>query len=146
MPVRTPSDVLEFWFSEQSRAHWFEKSAAFDEAIRLADRIAIMQDGRIVQIGTPEDLVLSPADDYVTEFTREAPRAKILSARAIARVRRNGEAIAGSIPADRKVAEFAKEVEASAGVFAVTDADGKLVGVVDRAAVMSVLIGATEGS
>ena len=34
MPVRTPSDVLEFWFSEQSRALWFEKNAAFDEAIR----------------------------------------------------------------------------------------------------------------
>ena len=34
MPVRTPSDVLEFWFSEHSRALWFEKNAAFDEAIR----------------------------------------------------------------------------------------------------------------
>jgi glycine betaine/proline transport system ATP-binding protein len=116
----------------------------FDEAIRLADRIAIMQDGRIVQIGTPEDLVLSPADAYVAEFTREAPRAKILSARAIARAKRNGEAIAGNIPADSKVAEFAKEVEASSGAFAVHDVDGKLVGVVDRAAVMSVLIGPTE--
>ena len=118
----------------------------FDEAIRLADRIAIMQDGRIVQIGTPEELVLSPADDYVAEFTREAPRAKILSARAIVRAKRNGEAISGTIPADRKVADFAKEVEAAAGAFAVHDADGKLVGVVDRAAVMSVLIGSTEAS
>ena len=116
----------------------------FDEAIRLADRIAIMQDGRIVQIGTPEDLILSPADGYVAEFTREAPRARILSARAIARARRNGEDIAGSIAADSKVAEFAKEVEASATAFAVHDADGTLVGVVDRTAVMSVLIGATE--
>jgi glycine betaine/proline transport system ATP-binding protein len=118
----------------------------FDEAIRLADRIAIMQDGRIIQIGTPEELVLSPADDYVAEFTREAPRAKILSARAIARAKRNGEAISGSIPAERKVAEFAKEVEASPSAFAVHDADGKLVGVVDRAAVMAVLIGGAEAS
>jgi glycine betaine/proline transport system ATP-binding protein len=118
----------------------------FDEAIRLADRIAIMQDGRIIQTGTPEELVLSPAADYVAEFTREAPRAKILSARAIARARRDGEAIAGSISADSKVAEFAKQVETSADAFAVHDADGKLVGVVDRAAVMAVLIGATEAS
>jgi glycine betaine/proline transport system ATP-binding protein len=103
-----------------------------------------MQDGRIIQIGTPEELILSPANSYVAEFTREAPRAKILSARAIARARRNGEPVAGSIPADRKVADFAKEVEASTGAFAVHDADGKLIGVVDRAAVMSVLIGATE--
>ena len=55
----------------------------FDEAVRLADRIAIMRDGRIVQTGTPEELVLRPADAYVAEFTREAPRAKILTARAI---------------------------------------------------------------
>jgi glycine betaine/proline transport system ATP-binding protein len=118
----------------------------FDEAIRLADRIAIMRDGRIIQTGTPEELVLSPADDYVAEFTREAPRAKILSAGAIARAQRNGEAISGSIPADRKVAEFAKEVEAASGAFAVHDADGKVVGVVDRAAVMAVLVGGTEAS
>jgi glycine betaine/proline transport system ATP-binding protein len=116
----------------------------FDEAIRLADRIAIMQDGRIVQIGTPEELVLAPADSYVTEFTRDAPRAKILSARAIARPKRNGETVNGSILADSKVAEFAKEVEASPSAFAVHDADGKLVGVVDRAAVMSVLIGGAD--
>ncbi|MEE8533941.1 MAG: glycine betaine/L-proline ABC transporter ATP-binding protein, partial [Alphaproteobacteria bacterium] len=52
----------------------------FDEAIRLADRIAIMKDGRIIQIGSPEELVTAPADDYVAEFTREIPRAKVLSA------------------------------------------------------------------
>jgi glycine betaine/proline transport system ATP-binding protein len=118
----------------------------FDEAIRLADRIAIMRDGRIVQTGTPEELVLSPADEYVAEFTREAPRAKILSARAIARARRNGEAVTGSIPADSKVDQFARKVEDANGALAVHDANGKLVGVVDREAVISVLIGATETS
>ena len=45
----------------------------FDEAIRLADRIAIMKDGRIEQIGTPEDLVIRPATAYVAEFTRDVP-------------------------------------------------------------------------
>ena len=118
----------------------------FDEAIRLADRIAIMRDGRIIQIGSPEELVLSPADAYVAEFTREAPRTKILSARAIARAKRDGEAIAGEISADSKVSEFAKEVEAATGAFAVREADGKLIGVVDRAALMSVLIEMAETS
>jgi glycine betaine/proline transport system ATP-binding protein len=118
----------------------------FDEAIRLADRIAIMRDGRIIQIGSPEELVLSPADAYVAEFTREAPRTKILSARAIARAKRDGETIAGEISADSKVAEFAKEVEAATGAFAVREADGKLIGVVDRAALMSVLIETAEAS
>ena len=57
----------------------------FDEAIRLADRIAIMRDGRIVQSGTAEELILAPADPYVAAFTRDAPRARILSARAVMR-------------------------------------------------------------
>ena len=55
----------------------------FDEAIRLADRIAIMKDGEIIQIGTPEDLVKNPATDYVAEFTADVNRAKVLSARAL---------------------------------------------------------------
>ncbi len=52
----------------------------FDEAIRLADRIAIMKDGEIIQVGTPEELVLQPADSYVSEFTQKVPRAKVVSA------------------------------------------------------------------
>ena len=55
----------------------------FDEAIRLADRIAIMKDGEIIQIGTPEELVMHPATDYVAEFTRDVNRAKVMSARSL---------------------------------------------------------------
>ncbi len=55
----------------------------FLEALRLADRIAIMQDGQIVQIGTAAELVLSPADSYVADFTREVPLEKIVTARDI---------------------------------------------------------------
>ncbi|MDP9138665.1 MAG: glycine betaine/L-proline ABC transporter ATP-binding protein, partial [Pseudomonadota bacterium] len=44
----------------------------FDEAIRLGDRIGIMKDGYLVQLGTPEEIVIHPADDYVSEFTRHA--------------------------------------------------------------------------
>jgi glycine betaine/proline transport system ATP-binding protein len=50
----------------------------FDEAIRLANRIAIMKDGAVIQIGTPEELVMHPATDYVREFTRAVPRAKVV--------------------------------------------------------------------
>ena len=57
----------------------------FDEAIRLADRIAIMKDGEVIQIGTPEELVISPATDYVAEFTRDVQRAKVISARSLMR-------------------------------------------------------------
>jgi glycine betaine/proline transport system ATP-binding protein len=50
------------------------------EALRLGDRIALMRDGRLVQVGTPADLLLRPADGYVREFTRDAPRGRVLTA------------------------------------------------------------------
>ena len=52
----------------------------FLEALRLADRIAIMKDGEIVQIGTPAEVVMQPADGYVTEFTQDVPRVKVITA------------------------------------------------------------------
>ena len=48
----------------------------FLEALRIADRMAIMRDGRVVQIGTPEELILNPADDYVAQFTGEVPASR----------------------------------------------------------------------
>ncbi|WP_295557625.1 betaine/proline/choline family ABC transporter ATP-binding protein [uncultured Hyphomicrobium sp.] len=116
----------------------------FDEAVRVGDRIAIMRDGRVVQVGTPEDLVRAPADAYVAEFTREAPRSKILSARAIMRDVKAGEAVAGTIGAGMKVGEFAARVEASDLPFGVADEAGRQIGVVDRQTVMRVLVGAEE--
>jgi glycine betaine/proline transport system ATP-binding protein len=56
----------------------------FLEAIKLGHHIAIMKDGEIVQIGTPEQMVLNPANDYVREFTKDVPRAKVLTAGIIA--------------------------------------------------------------
>jgi glycine betaine/proline transport system ATP-binding protein len=52
----------------------------FLEALRIADRMAIMRDGAVIQIGSPTELVLNPADDYVSEFTSEVPRARVLTA------------------------------------------------------------------
>ena len=51
-----------------------------DEALKLGDRIAIMKDGRFVQVGTPAEIVGAPADDYVAEFVRDVPRGKVLTA------------------------------------------------------------------
>ena len=60
----------------------------FDEAIKLADRIIIMNEGRIVQIGSPEDLIMKPADDYVKEFTEDLPRERLLSVKSIMKYKR----------------------------------------------------------
>ncbi len=50
------------------------------EALKLGDRIAIMKDGEIVQIGTPQDIVSQPSDDYVSEFVKDVPRGRVISA------------------------------------------------------------------
>lgn len=56
----------------------------FLEAVKLGDHIAIMKDGAIVQVGTPVDIVMHPATDYVREFTKDVPKANVLTAAAIA--------------------------------------------------------------
>lgn len=54
-----------------------------DEALKIGDRIAILKDGKLVQVGRPEEIVLHPADDYVRAFTRDVNRAKVLRAKSI---------------------------------------------------------------
>ncbi len=112
----------------------------FDEAIRLADRIAIMKDGRIEQTGTPEDLVMRPATDYVAEFTRDVPKAKVLTVAAVMTTDANG-ASAGEVRADEKVAAVAARLREAAAPFAVLDAAGVRVGSITRDAVADVLLG-----
>jgi glycine betaine/proline transport system ATP-binding protein len=113
----------------------------FDEAIRLADRIAIMQDGAIVQIGTPEELVTRPATDYVAEFTREVPRAKVLSARTVMRPAASANGFAGEVPAEAKIETVARRVIDAARPLAVIDRAGRVLGQLEREAVLAVLVG-----
>ena len=112
----------------------------FDEAIRLADRIAIMKDGAIIQIGTPEQLVLNPATDYVEEFTQGIPRAKVLSAGAIMRAV-DGDSFAGTVRADIAIETQLDEIlNADRGaVFAVHDDAGNTVGALPRDVVVDLL-------
>ncbi|MFX0545856.1 quaternary amine ABC transporter ATP-binding protein [Roseovarius sp. S1116L3] len=111
----------------------------FDEAIRLADRIAVMKDGRIVQTATPEELVLNPATDYVAEFTKHIPRGKVLSLGAVMAPLGNAP-FAGDLDAAARVADVADQVEAAQLPFRVMR-EGAPVGQVDAAAVIDVLIG-----
>ena len=54
-----------------------------DEALRLGDQIAILRDGRLIQVGTPEEILTRPADGYVSDFTRDVNRSRILTARMV---------------------------------------------------------------
>ncbi|MDH3694109.1 MAG: ATP-binding cassette domain-containing protein, partial [Gammaproteobacteria bacterium] len=112
----------------------------FDEAIRLADRIAIMQDGRIIQIGTPEQLVLHPATDYVAEFTRDIPRAKVLSAQSIMTAIQGDESSDNPVNQNTKVEELAPQVVNSDSPIAVVDDAEKTVGRLERQHVLDVLV------
>ncbi|MDJ1183828.1 quaternary amine ABC transporter ATP-binding protein [Roseofilum casamattae] len=55
------------------------------EALKIGDRVAIMKDGALVQVGTPEELVLNPVDDYVQAFTQDVNRAQVLKIGTLAR-------------------------------------------------------------
>lgn len=112
----------------------------FDEAIRLADRIAIMKDGEIIQIGTPEQLVLNPATDYVREFTRGIPRAKVLSARSVMTAK-GRDSYPDTTTADVLIEELvarAADME-KGGAFAVTNESGEIIGELARETVIDLL-------
>lgn len=113
----------------------------FDEAIRLADHIAVMKDGEVVQVATPEELVLNPATDYVEEFTRHIPRSKVLSLRSVMTPSVPVGETAGELQADLRVEAVADRIEASALPYVVVDEEGAAIGTIGRQAVVDVLIG-----
>ena len=111
----------------------------FDEAIRLADRIAIMKDGRIEQTGTPEDLVMRPATSYVAEFTRDVPKAKVLTVAAIMTAGVAGP-VDGEVRANARIASVAGRLRDATTPLAVVDGDGRRVGTLTRDAVADVML------
>lgn len=110
----------------------------FDEAIRLADRIAVMKDGEVIQIATPEQLVLNPATDYVEEFTRHIPRSKIVTIGSIMSSVRVTEG--ERIPASSTVDEVSKVIVESSQALPVVDSEGQIIGSIGRETVINVLV------
>jgi glycine betaine/proline transport system ATP-binding protein len=116
----------------------------FDEAIRLADRIAIMKDGVIEQLGTAEEIVTKPATDYVREFTKDISRERLLRVKSVMVKGSSVENGAGSVPANAYIAEVAELVLRSEGPIPVHDDNGQTVGVVTRDHVIDALYGESE--
>jgi glycine betaine/proline transport system ATP-binding protein len=114
------------------------------EALRLGDRIAIMRDGAIVQLGTPEELVGSPADAYVENFVRDIPRSHVLTLRWIMRPAGPGDGLDGPrLPVGTTVrAAIAVLAGSDRPVLAVED--DRVVGVVDRDAVLHAIAGEAD--
>ncbi|MEU8317692.1 glycine betaine/L-proline ABC transporter ATP-binding protein [Nonomuraea sp. NPDC048881] len=112
------------------------------EALKLGERIAIMRAGSIVQLGTAEELVGAPADDYVADFVRDVPRSHVLTLRWICRAPEPGEPLDGpQLPATTLVKDAIAAASASSRPIRVMDGD-ELTGVVDRVDLLSFLAGA----
>ncbi|MEU9354334.1 betaine/proline/choline family ABC transporter ATP-binding protein [Streptomyces griseoloalbus] len=112
------------------------------EALKLGDRIALMRDGRVVQLGTPEEIVGSPADDYVREFVRDVPREQVMTVRTAMRPATSAEEAAAG-PAVRPDATVSEAIEAvaRAGTPARVLDRGRCLGVVDSNALLDVVAG-----
>ncbi|MES0883873.1 quaternary amine ABC transporter ATP-binding protein [Roseibium sp. SCP14] len=109
----------------------------FDEAVRLADRIAIMKDGEVIQVATPEELVMNPATDYVAEFTRHIPRSKVLTVGGLMKPELRGEG--NPVSVTDRISDVAERIIASDRPLPVADETGRIVGSVDRVTVASTL-------
>ncbi|WP_369207517.1 glycine betaine/L-proline ABC transporter ATP-binding protein [Streptomyces sp. PU-14G] len=114
------------------------------EALRLGDRIALMRDGEVVQLGTPEEIVANPADDYVRDFVRDVPREQVISVRRAMRKAEKAEAGKGAELAPDTLVADAIEAVARSGESARVVENGRTIGVVDDARLLSVVAGLDE--
>ncbi len=114
----------------------------FDEALRLADRIAIMKDGIIEQLDTPANIVLNPATEYVRKFTEEVPREKVLKIESVMDAVDPSAAVAEQqVSKDAIIETVAEMILNSDKPVAVIDDAGKVVGAVHASKVINVLFG-----
>ena len=96
-----------------------------DEALKLGDRIAVMKDGEIAQIGTPEEILTDPANDYVEEFVKDVDKSKVITASTLMRRPR---ALTSLVDGPNVALRHMREEELSTSF--VTDKNRKLLGVV----------------
>ncbi len=115
----------------------------FDEALRLADRIAIMKDGIIEQLDTPDNIVLNPATEYVKKFTEDVPREKVLKIESIMDPIDSNASSNIEVSKDAIIETLAESILNSKEILKVVDANknNEIVGSLDPAKVIKVLFG-----
>ena len=111
------------------------------EAAKLGDRIAIMRDGALIQVGTPEQLVAAPADEYVENFVRDIAKSHVLTLRYLARPALEGEDLSGpELPADTIIRDATKVITSAHRPIRVTD-NGKALGIVTSEDILQMISG-----
>ena len=114
----------------------------FLEALKIGNHICIMKDGEFVQVGTPAEIVTRPANDYVREFVKDVPRARVLTAASIARPGSDADpADAPTVSGDTRLDALIPLTAAGSGRLRVVDPDGTTLGWVDRPVLMTALAG-----
>jgi len=121
-----------------------------DEAVRIGDRIAIMRDGKLVQVGTAEQIVMQPADDYVADFVAGISRLKVVHADAVMQSIEAYVAAQGPLPSDLVRVPAKETLSALMNIAIETDkpiivsSDGRDIGLITRADLLRTVIEGTE--
>jgi len=114
----------------------------FDEALRLADRIAIMKDGIIEQLDTPANIVLSPATEYVKKFTQEVPREKVLKIETVMEPISDNKNLSDlKVSKDAIIETVAEKILSQEKPVAVIDSNKKVIGIVKPSKVIHTVFG-----
>ena len=114
----------------------------FDEALRLADRIAIMKDGIIEQLDTPANIVLSPATEYVRKFTQEVPREKVLKIESVMEPMSDSKNLSDlKVSKDAIIETVAEKILGQEKPVSVIDSNNKVVGVVKPSEIIHTVFG-----
>jgi glycine betaine/proline transport system ATP-binding protein len=115
------------------------------EALKLGDRILIMRDGEMVQVGAPDEVVGAPADDYVRDFTSEVPRSHVLTLKWVMREPRPDDSMDGPVmKAETVVRQAAKAALASDHPVRVVNGNDEVIGIVDDDAILRVVVAEEE--
>ena len=122
-----------------------------DEAVRVGHRIAIMRDGAVVQIGTPEEIVVNPADEYVADFVKGISRLKVVQAKTIMKSIKDYENKFGSLDNDNELVDendvLSKLIETSISKdkpIVVTDKNNLKIGVISQSDLLKAVVEGNE--
>jgi len=119
----------------------------FDEALRLADRIAIMKDGIIEQLDTPANIVLSPATEYVKKFTQEVPREKVLKIETVMEPMSDNKNLSDlKVSKDAIIETVAEKILSQEKPVAVIDVNKKVIGIVKPSKVIHTVFGGKKAT
>ena len=114
----------------------------FDEALRLADRIAIMKDGLIEQLDTPANIVLNPKTEYVRKFTEEVPREKVLKIEAVMEKNTGGQNVSDiNVSSDAIIETVAEKILSQDKPVNVVNKDNKIIGSVKPSKIIQTVFG-----